>query len=283
MSALPRAMRMPTGAVAGGWLLLLAVAAVAAPLLTPYGYDAQNLPLAFAPPSASHWLGTDEFGRDLATRLLYGARTSLSVAVAAISLSLAAGLAVGAATGMIGGAVDRAVMAVVDLTWSFPEILVALILVAILGPGTTGTLIAIAVAYLGQFTRLTRARIIALRSETYVEAARALGARPRSIVMRHLIPNALPPVLVAAMLATGDAIILEATLGFFGLGAQPPIPSWGGMMSAGAGLLFKAPGIILFPGLAIATTVIAINVAGDALIAGFEIRARTAMRQRPRT
>jgi peptide/nickel transport system permease protein len=163
---------------------------------------------------------------------------------------------------------------VVDMTWSFPEILIALILVAIIGPGTTGTMIAISVAYLAQFTRLTRAQIMTLKGETFIEAARSLGATNTHILFRHLLPNALAPVLVSAMLATGDAIILEATLGFFGLGAQPPTPSWGGMMSAGSALVFKAPWIIIFPGLAVAITVVAINLYGDALIAALDIRAR---------
>ena len=162
----------------------------------------------------------------------------------------------------------------VDLTWSFPEILIALSLVAIIGPGTTGVMIAIAVAYLAQFTRLTRAQIMTLRGETFIEAARSLGASNSHILFRHLLPNALAPVLVSAMLATGDAIILEATLGFFGLGAQPPVPSWGGMMSAGSALVFKAPWVIIFPGLAVAITVIAINLYGDALISELDIRSR---------
>jgi peptide/nickel transport system permease protein len=206
--------------------------------------------------------------------MLYGARTSLSVSAIAIGLSVTIGMVLGAAAGYIGGRFDQAITAIVDLTWSFPEILVALILVAIIGPGITGTLVAIGVAYLAQFTRLTRAQIMAIKGETYVEAARSLGASDTHILGRHLIPNALAPVLVSAMLATGDAIILEATLGFFGLGAQPPTPSWGGMMSSGTAQLFKAPWIILFPGLAVAITVIAINLFGDALIRSLDIRNR---------
>jgi len=273
-SALLRAARSPKGALTGLWLLGLILVAVFAPLLTSYRYDVQNLPGAFAPPSAEHWLGTDEFGRDLLTRMMYGARTSLSVSAIAIAISVAAGMVLGATAGYFGGRLDRAVTLVVDLTWSFPEILVALMLVAIIGPGVTGTMVAIAVAYLAQFTRLTRAQIMAIKSETYIEAARSLGASDAHIVFRHLIPNALAPVLVSAMLATGDAIILEATLGFFGLGAQPPTPSWGGMMSSGTAQLFNAPWIILFPGLAVATTVIAINLFGDALIRALDIRSR---------
>ncbi len=245
-----------------------------APLLAPYAYDIQSLKDAFQPPSASHLLGTDEFGRDLLTRLLYGARTSLSVSSVSILISVAVGMTLGAAAGYFGGLFDRAVTTVADLTWSFPEILIALILVAIIGPGISGTMAAIAVAYLAQFARLTRAQIMMLKGETFIEAAQSLGASHGHILFRHLIPNALAPVLVSAMLATGDAIILEATLGFFGLGAQPPTPSWGAMMSSGSALLFKAPWIIIFPGLAVAISVIAINLFGDALIAALDIRDR---------
>lgn len=268
------ALSTPKGALSGLWLALVCIAAVFAGPLTPYDYDIQALPQAFQAPDAAHWLGTDEFGRDLLTRILYGARTSLSVSVLSIGLSVAAGMLLGAAAGYFGGPLDRAVTILVDLTWSFPEILVALILVAIIGPGVTGTMVAIAVAYLAQFTRLTRAQVMAIRAETYVEAARSLGARDSTILLSHLLPNALTPVLVAAMLATGDAIILEATLGFFGLGAQPPVPSWGAMMSSGSALLFKAPWIIVFPGVTIALTVIAINLFGDALIGALDIRSR---------
>lgn len=268
------ALRTPKGAIAGGWLALIVICAIFAPWLTPYDYDIQDLPGAFAPPGAAHWLGTDEFGRDLLTRLFYGARTSLSVSSVAIGISVLAGMILGAAAGFFGGRFDRAVTVVVDLTWSFPEILVALILVAIIGPGVTGTLAAIGVAYLAQFTRLARAQIMAIKSETFIEAARSLGASNSFILFRHLIPNTLAPVLVAGMLATGDAIILEATLGFFGLGAQPPTPSWGGMMSSGTAQMFRAPGIILYPGLAVAITVVAINLFGDALVRALDVRTR---------
>jgi peptide/nickel transport system permease protein len=269
-----RALQKPQGGLAGLWLLLVIAAALLAPVLSPYAFDVQDLPNAYRPASPAHWLGTDEFGRDLLTRLVWGARTSLSVAATAIAISVFCGMVLGAAAAWFGGWLDRAVTVVVDLTWSFPEILIALILVAIIGPGTLGTMIAISVAYLAQFTRLTRAQILTLKGETFIEAARSLGASDGHILFRHLLPNALAPVLVSAMLATGDAIILEATLGFFGLGAQPPVPSWGGMMSAGSALVFKAPWVILFPGLTVAITVVAINLYGDALIAALDIRSR---------
>lgn len=274
LSSVFSALRSPKGGISGAWLVLVVFGAIFAGVLTPFDYDVQDLPGAFVAPSATHWLGTDEFGRDLLTRILYGARTSLSVSSIAIGLSVFTGMVLGAAAGYLGGAFDRAVTIFVDLTWSFPEILVALILVAIIGPGITGTMAAIGVAYLAQFTRLTRAQIMAIRSETYIEAARSVGASGSFILFRHLLPNALAPVLVAAMLATGDAIILEATLGFFGLGAQPPTPSWGAMMSSGSALLFKAPWIIIFPGLAVAGTVIAVNLFGDALIHALDIKTR---------
>lgn len=272
--AVLRALRTPKGAIAGGWIILVVLAAVFAPILTPYAYDVQSLKEAYQPPSVAHWLGTDEFGRDLLTRLLHGGRTSLSVSGIAIGVSVFIGMILGASAGYFGKRVDQMIMVAVDLTWSFPEILVALMLVAIIGPGITGTLVAIGVAYLAQFTRLTRAQIMAIKSETYVEASRSLGASHTHVLMGHLLPNALAPVLVSGMLATGDAIILEATLGFFGLGAQPPTPSWGAMMSSGTALLFKAPWIIIFPGMAVAITVVAINIFGDALIRSLDIRLR---------
>lgn len=262
------------GGIAGLYLLLLVAGAVFAPWLAPYPYDQQDLSILNQPPSAEHLLGTDEFGRDVLSRIMNGARTSLSVSVTAIGVSVLLGLALGAACGYFGGAFDRAVMVAVDLTWSFPEILIALILVAVIGPGMEGVLLAIAIAYLAQFTRLTRTQVLSLKSETYVEATVNLGAGHGHVLFAHLLPNALAPVLVAAMLATGDAIILEATLGFFGLGAQPPTPSWGAMMSAGSAQLFIAPWVILLPGLAVAITVVCLNLFGDALIAALDIRTR---------
>jgi ABC-type dipeptide/oligopeptide/nickel transport system permease subunit len=269
-----RAFKTPKGAIAGGWVVLVILLAALAHWIAPYDYAAQNLPQAYAPPGNGYLLGTDELGRDLLSRIIYGARTSLSVAVMSISVSVVAGMILGAAAGYYGGLFDRIVTTTVDLTWSFPEILIALILVAIIGSGLQTTMIAIAIAYLAQFTRLTRAQIMTIKAETYVEASRSLGASDFHILFRHLIPNALPPVLVTAMMATGDAIILEATLGFFGLGAQPPTPSWGAMMSSGSALMFKAPGIILFPGIVLAVTVIAINIYGDALIRALDLRER---------
>lgn len=264
----------PKGGITGTYLILLVLVALLAPWITPYPYDAQNLPLASRPPSLANWLGTDEFGRDVLSRIIYGARISLSVSVTAITVSVFVGMCLGAAAAYFGGVLDRFITAVIDLSWSFPELLIALILVAIIGPGLTSTMLAIGIAYLAQFTRLTRAEVLALKGETYIEATIGLGASHGHVVFRHLLPNAMAPVIICGMLATGDAVILEATLGFFGLGAQPPVPSWGAMMSSGTAQIFKAPWIIIFPGLAVAITVIAINLFGDALIRALDIKTR---------
>ena len=254
--------------------LSLAVALLA-PWITPFDVAAQNLADSNAAPGWQHLMGTDEFGRDVLSRVMYGARTSLvgqRHCHRYVGNSL--GMALGAAAGYFGGLFERAVMTVVDLTWSFPDILIALIFVAIIGPGLTSTMFAIAIAYLAQFTRLTRAQIVRLKRETFIEATINLGATPGHILLRHLLPNAITPVIVVGMLAIGDGIILESTLGFFGLGAQPPTPSWGAMMSSGTAQLFIAPWVIIFPGLVVALTVIAVNLFGDALIRALDIRDR---------
>jgi len=273
-SGLGRAFATRLGLVSGGFLALLLLVALTAPWITPFDVAAQDLANSNAAPGWPHLMGTDEFGRDVLSRILYGARTSLSVSATAIAISMVLGMALGAAAGYFGGLFERAVMTVVDLTWSFPDILIALMLVAIVGPGLTSTMFAIAVAYLAQFTRITRAQIVQLKRETFIEATVNLGATPGHILLKHLLPNAVAPVIVVGMLAIGDGIILEATLGFFGLGAQPPTPSWGAMMSSGTAQLFIAPWVIIYPGLVVAVTVIAVNLFGDALIRALDIRDR---------
>ncbi len=269
-----RAFSSAIGMLAGGFLILLLLVAFLAPWITPFDVATQNLANANAAPGWPHIMGTDEFGRDVFSRVVYGARTSLSVSATAIGISVSVGMLLGAAAGYFGGMFERIVMTVVDLTWSFPDILIALIFVAIIGPGLTSTTFAIAIAYLAQFTRLTRAQIVRLKNETFVEATINLGATPVHVVLRHLLPNALAPVIVVGMLAVGDGIVLEATLGFFGLGAQPPTPSWGAMMSSGTAQLFIAPWVIIYPGVAVAITVIAVNLFGDELVRALDIRDR---------
>nr|WP_313372418.1 ABC transporter permease [Brucella intermedia] len=269
-----KAISTAKGILSGTFLALLIIAALFASAVSPFPFDQQDLSIMNQAPSLTHLFGTDNFGRDVLSRMITGARTSLAVSATAISISVIAGLILGAACGYFGGRFDRVVMVAIDLTWSFPEILIALMLVAIVGPGLHGVVIAIAIAYLAQFTRLTRTQVMSLKNETYVEATVSLGAGHFHILFSHLLPNALTPVFVAAMLATGDAIILEATLGFFGLGAQPPTPSWGAMMSSGTAQLFTAPWVILLPGLAVALTVVFLNLFGDAIIAALDVRTK---------
>lgn len=257
---------------ASSFLALLVVGAVFAPWLAPYSYQDQDIAIMNQAPSLAHVFGSDEFGRDVFSRMIVGAQTSLTVSVISVGFSVFLGLILGSVAGYFGGLTDRILMTVIDLTWSFPEMLIALMLIAVVGAGLQGVILAIAIAYLAQFARLTRTQVMQIKKEAYVDAAINLGASNFHILFRHLLPNALAPILVAAMLATGDAIILEATLGFFGLGAQPPTPSWGAMMSSGTAQLFIAPWVIIIPGCAVALTVIALNVVGDALIAALDFR-----------
>lgn len=260
------------------FLAVLVISALLGSLITPFPFDAQDIAIMNQAPSTARWFGTDEFGRDVLSRMIVGARTSLSVSMTAIGFSVAVGLVLGSACGYLGGPIDRILMTAVDLTWSFPEILIALMLVAVVGAGLHGVILAVAIAYLAQFTRLTRSQVMTLKKEAYVEAAVNLGANNFHILFRHLLPNALAPVLVAAMLAIGDAIILEATLGFFGLGVQPPTPSWGAMMSSGTAQLFVAPWVIVIPGCAVALTVVALNLVGDTILQALDFRARAGER-----
>ncbi|SED71639.1 peptide/nickel transport system permease protein [Rhizobiales bacterium GAS191] len=255
-------------------LVIVFAAAVAAPVVSPYRYDQQSLQNARKPPSAVHWLGTDELGRDVLARVMYGARTSLGVACLSISVSVLLGVILGAVAAYYRGWIDWMISSAVDLLWSFPHILLALMLIAILGPDLFTIILAIAMGYLAKFTRLTRTQVLGLRSETFIEATRSLGASDLRVLLRHLLPNSLSAVIVAGMLGIGDAIVLEATLGFFGLGAQPPTPSWGAMMSSGTGLMFLAPWVIMFPGLAATVTVVCINLLGDSLLSAFDVRTR---------
>ncbi len=271
----PRRFALPVSLPAVFALIFLSVlvaGAVFAPWLAPYSYQDQDISIMNQAPSLAHVFGTDEFGRDVFSRMIVGAQTSLTVSVISVGFSVLLGLILGSVAGYFGGLTDRVLMTVIDLTWSFPEMLIALMLIAVVGAGLQGVILAIAIAYLAQFARLTRTQVMQIKKEAYVDAAINLGASHFHVLFRHLLPNALAPILVAAMLATGDAIILEATLGFFGLGAQPPTPSWGAMMSSGTAQLFIAPWVIIIPGCAVALTVIALNVVGDALIAALDFR-----------
>ncbi len=253
----------------------LILVALTADLISPYSYKEQDLTMMNSPPSTEHFMGTDEFGRDVFSRILHGSRISVYVGVVSVGLSVLLGSLLGAIAGYYGGLLDRGLSLITDLTWSLPEILVALLLVAVVGAGVECVIIAIALTYWAQYARLIRGQILMLKNEIYVEATRSLGATDFTILFKHLFPNAIAPVIVAATIGIGQAIVLEATLGFLGMGAQPPTPSWGAMMSNGTAYLFISPWVIIFPGLAMMITVFGFNLFGDVLVDIMDIREDT--------
>lgn len=250
----------------GALIVALAVAAaVAGPLLSPFDPSAQDLPLRLAGPSAQHWFGLDELGRDILARLLSGARVSLLVGLVVVGVSASVGTIVGAAAGYFGGRLDEAISRLIDILLAFPGLLLAIALVAVLGPSLTNVVLAlVAIGWVG-YARLVRGQALRAREFEFVQAARALGATTPRILLRHIIPTALPAVSVQATLGMGGAILAEASLSFLGLGVQPPTPSWGTMLSYGRSHLLEAPHLTVFPGLAIAVLVLGFNFLGDGL------------------
>jgi len=246
-------------------VVLLAVCAVAAPLITPYPPTLINLGEAAAPPSASHWFGQDQIGRDILSRVLHGARLSLLVGLIAVGIAVAVGAPLGLLAGYLGGPADLLVMRMVDVMMAFPSILLALLVVTVLGPGLENAMIAVGIAAIPLFARLARASVLSVKEMEYVAAARALGQSPPWIVARHVAPNAVAPLVVQATLRIGTAILTAASLSFLGLGVQPPTPEWGAMVSEGRAYVTTAPHITIFPGLAIVLAVLGFNVLGDRL------------------
>jgi peptide/nickel transport system permease protein len=240
--------------------------ALLTPFLAPFDPGFQgDLAGRLAPPSATHWLGTDHFARDIFSRVLYGARVSLSIGLLAVSISVTLGTVLGAVAGYLGGWVDSVIMRFVDMVISFPALVLLISIVALFEPSI---FLIIAVLGLTQWpgtTRIVRSEVLSLREREFVEAGRALGFSRTRIIFRHVIPNALAPVIVAASLGIGDTIVLEAGLSFLGLGVQPPMPSWGAMVADGRHNLLGAWWITTFPGFAIVLTVLAFNLVGDGL------------------
>lgn len=246
-------------------VLLTVVAAVAGPVLSPYDPASQELSRRLEGPSVSHPLGLDELGRDILARLLAGARISLLVGIAVVGVSSVVGMFFGSIAGYFGGRVDDVISRVVDVLMAFPGILLAIALVAVLGPSLANVVLALSVIGWVGYARLVRGQALRAREFEFVQAARALGAGPGRIVLRHILPTAYPAVVVQATIGMAGAIIAEASLSFLGLGVQPPTPSWGTMLDAGRSHLFDAPHLTIFPGLAIATLVLGFNFLGDGL------------------
>ena len=246
-------------------VMITVLAAVAGPVLSPYNPAAQELSRRLEGPSVSHPFGLDELGRDILARLLAGARISLMVGVAVVSVSSLVGMLLGSIAGYFGGYVDDLISRLIDVLMAFPGILLAIALVAVLGPGLSNVVLALSVIGWVGYARLVRGQALRARELEFVQAARALGAGPARVVVRHVLPTAFPIVVVQATLGMAGAIIAEAALSFLGLGVQPPTPSWGTMLDAGRSHLFDAPHLTLFPGLAIALLVLGFNFLGDGL------------------
>ena len=253
-------------AVFGGVVLIGVIAlALFAPWIAPYDPLATSWSLVRKAPSAAHWFGTDEVGRDLLSRIIWGARASLSAGVIAVAIAVGVGVPTGMVAGYVGGWTDALISRLTDAMLAIPFLILAIALAAFLGPSLGNAMIAIGVTATPIFVRLARGQVLAARAEDYVEAARAVGNPPIRILLWHILPNILPPVMVQATLAVAAAIIAEASLSFLGLGQQPPAPSWGSMLNTAQRFLTQAPWMAIFPGLAIFLTVLAFNLFGDGL------------------
>ena len=260
------------GAVAGlVFMIVLVLVAVFAPLVAPHAPDVQNRDALLVPPfwesggTTTYLLGTDAVGRDILSRLIFGARYSLFIGLFVVTLAVIAGLFLGTLSGYVGGWLDTIVMRVMDVVLAFPGLLLALVLVAILGPGLMNAMIAITLVLLPHFVRLTRAAVMTERDKDYVVAVRTAGAGPLRIMVKTVLPNCLAPLIVQTTLSFSNAILEAAALGFLGMGAQPPTPEWGTMLAEAREFILRAWWVVTFPGLAILLTVLAINLVGDGL------------------
>ena len=273
---LVRAARMnPLATIGTVLVVLFAVLAVFAPLIAPHDPAAIDLPSRLAPPSAAHWFGTDELGRDILSRVVFGARISMLVGTSVVAFALLLGLVVGSIAGYYGGRVDRFVNVVVmNAFLSFPGILLAIAFVAFLGPGILNLILALSIGGWVGYARLVRAQVLATREREFVEAARALGASDWRVITRHILPNMIQPVIVQAAIGMAGAVLAEATMSFLGLGVPPPATSWGSMLNDGRAHLFDAPHLVLFPAVAVMLAVLSFNFIGDALRDYLDPRAR---------
>jgi peptide/nickel transport system permease protein len=263
--ALARALRQP-GAKAGLIIIVIfLLVTVLAPWIAPYDPFDQDLSNALTAPGPDHWLGADQYGRDILSRLIYGTRYALMAIVAANGLALAIGGTLGLVAGFASGRVDTVVMRLVDVLLAFPYLLLALIIVAALGPSFTNSIIAIGIIYTPQYARLMRGQVLSIGGADFVWAARSVGAGRLRVMLRHVLPNSMSPVLVMATLQAGSVVVETAGLSFLGLGAQPPSPDWGALLADGHSYFLSAWWIATFPGLAIFLVVVGFNLIGDAL------------------
>ena len=269
-SVLARLLRNRRGMLGGLAVLLMLATGLLAPVIAPYSYSAQSLLQRLQPPGPAHWLGTDGFGRDVLTRVIWGSRVSLEIGFFATLLSLLVGTTLGSLAGYFGGAADTAIMRVADAFLSVPALFLILIVVALFGASLVNTALVISLVTWAHVARVVRSECLSLRSRDFISAAHALGAGHVRILARHLLVNALPVVIVQGSLMLGQTILIESGLSYLGLGAQPPLPSWGNMVVEGRQFLASAWWIAAFPGLAIFVTVLAFNLFGDGLRDAFD-------------
>jgi ABC-type dipeptide/oligopeptide/nickel transport system permease subunit len=269
------ALRRYRGAALGTvFVALLALAALFADRLVPHDPLRQDLAAILTPPSATHWLGTDDIGRDVLARIVHGARLSLAASVMAVAIATALGVPFGLAAGYLGGGVDDLIMRVSDAVQSIPALVLAMAIAATLGPGLFNVMVAIGIIYAPRFARLVRGQALAVREEPYVESARALGASHGRIVARHLLPNVLSPVVVQVSVSVAFALLAETGLSFLGVGIRPPEPSWGADVGRGYRFMRMAPWLIFMPGMAIVLTTLAFTFIGDGLRDALDPRQR---------
>lgn len=256
------------------FLFILVVLATLAPWVAPYDPYDSNMPIALQGPSQEHLLGTDELGRDILSRIIYGAQISLRVGVIAVSIALLAGMLLGATAGYYGGWIDNLIMRFMDIMLAFPSLLLAIAFMMVLGKGIENAIIAIGIVSVPEYARIVRGSVLSVKENEYVQAARTIGCHDGQIIFRHILPNVTSPLIVRSTLGISAAILETAALGFLGLGVQPPYAEWGTMLGSGRGYLFNAPHLVTFPGIAITLTVMAFNLLGDGLRDALDPRLR---------
>lgn len=265
--------RHPIGALGALIVLLVILMALFAPNIATHDPAAQAAK-RLLPPSAEHLMGTDELGRDVFSRVVYASRTSLYVGVLSVSLAIVLGVTAGVAAGYIGGRFDNIMVGIMDILFAFPTLVLAIVITGLLGPSLTNAMLAIGVVYSPTFARVARGSVLSVKTEAYIEAAHVVGGKQRHIVLRHILPNILAPLIVLTTLSLSLAILAEAGLSFLGLGTQPPDAAWGLMLSQGRRFMELSPGLAIFPGLAIMITVLAFNFLGDGLRDALDPRLR---------
>ena len=253
---------------------LVLFVALSADVIAPYNPNQAQQAGVLTPPALAHWLGTDQLGRDVLSRIIHGARTSVQAGVVSVGFALMTGVSIGLLAGYHGGWIDDALVLLVDALWSFPTLVLALAIAASLGPGLTNAMLAIGVVFTPVFARLVRGQTLSVRERDFVMAARALGGGSGRVMLRHIWPNVTPPIIVQTSLLVASAIVVEAALSFLGLGIEPPTASWGSMLKAGYQYMQQAPWLSFAPGTAIFVTVLAFNLLGDGLRRGLDPRLR---------